>query len=733
MRHAKFALAAFLFLILASAGYAEELNPFKVSYAKLKITATKDITASDIVSSASLTSYDLPQDGVISKTLPIGMSVATDPEGNGFIRANWSDTRMLVYDLEFIVESDAAFNYLRTPPPFPIPRSSLPSAMDPYLKESHYVKITPEIAQKALEITSGSKNSFEAAARLTDWVHGYVTYDLAYGDSVMDSSWVFANKVGVCDEYSNLLIAMLRSVGIPARYASGLVYGGIAEKSWQSHAWVEAYLGGEWVPFDPTYGEIGYVDATHVRFSSVIDAYALESKIEWMPSRTRVSLGQTSYSVEVLDTKPMPPLVGIASIGNISAWPGASIGIYADVTSAASGCIASDVTLALYENKTNAKDGFSLLAGSKSQLVIVCPGDSAELGWVAQAPDGLAPGYTYYYDSLVYDHLAEKKLRMTLDPMAKKAPAISARIDKPTLALGEIGHIRAEIRNTGVSDISGVALFTDGNFQKKSLYIRPDEAASVDFYFKPNELDEQKAIIYAPFGSATIAYSVVPSKSVRLKNVSQPEFIRPGGSGKVQLLLENLGPDQTIRVALESGLVSDELLASIAAYAELGASFEISIPNSTPIGIYPANVSVSSKESVDKQSIDIMVYEEPSLLVSVDFSSVFAERGTALPVTLINNGRSALKNIAVSISATGATIKPNSIGIELLEPGTAKTVSLEITPGSPGENVAQVNAAYEDGFRSYTMSKELGFDAKEAGLVDIITLFISGLLRSIGL
>jgi len=47
--------------------------------------------------------------------------------------------------------------------------------------------------------------------------------------------------------------------------------------------------------------------------------------------------------------------------------------------------------------------------------------------------------------------------------------------------------------------------------------------------------------------------------------------------------------------------------------------------------------------------------------------------------------------------------------------------------------VAQVNAAYEDGFRSYTMSKELGFDAKEAGLVDIITLFISGLLRSIGL
>lgn len=731
MRHAKFALAVSLFLILASASFAEELNPFKVSYAKLRITETKSINTSDIINSASLTSYDLPQDGVVSKTLSVGMSVGTDPEGNGFIRANWTDASALGYNLEFIVESDARFNSLKAPLPFPIPRSSLPAGMDKYTKETHYVKITPEIAQKALEITSGSKDSFEAAARLSDWVHGYVTYDLAYGDVVMDSSWVFANRLGVCDEYSNLLIAMLRSVGIPARYASGIVYGGIDAKSWQSHAWVEAYLGDEWVPFDPTYGETGYVDATHIRFSSVLDAYELESKIEWSPSRTSVALGQTVYSVEVLDTKPMPPLIGISSISNISAWPGASIGLYADITDSTGGCIASDVTLALYENKTDPKDGFSLLAGSKSQLVIACPGDSTELGWVVQAPSGLAPGYTYYYDSMIYDHLTEKKLRITLDPAAKRSPSLSVKIDKPTLALGEIGHVRADIKNTGASDIDEVALFTDGSFQKKSVRIRPDDSASVDFYFKPKELDEKNALVYAPFGSANLAYSVVPVKTVRLVNISQPDFIRPGETGTVRVLLENLGQDQTARISFESALVSDDLLASLKAYSDGEASFELHIPNSTPIGIYPANVSVSSKGSVDKQAIDILVYEEPNLQVSVDFSGVFAGRGTALPVTLINSGRSALKNIAVSVSAPGARIEPNSIGIELLEPGSAKTVSLEITPRNASETTAHVNASYEDAFRSYSMSKEMGFTAREASLIDIIRLFISSLLAYI--
>ena len=54
---------------------------------------------------------------------------------------------------------------------------------------------------------------------------------------------------GVCQDYSHLMIAIVRSWGIPARYVSGYLYGpGNA-----THAWVECRLPGlGWVGFDPT-------------------------------------------------------------------------------------------------------------------------------------------------------------------------------------------------------------------------------------------------------------------------------------------------------------------------------------------------------------------------------------------------------------------------------------------------------------------------------------------------
>ncbi|HPF87878.1 MAG TPA: transglutaminase family protein [Candidatus Limiplasma sp.] len=52
---------------------------------------------------------------------------------------------------------------------------------------------------------------------------------------------------GVCQDYAHVLIALLRSLDIPARYACGLSVGeGV------THAWVQAYLDGGWVSVDPT-------------------------------------------------------------------------------------------------------------------------------------------------------------------------------------------------------------------------------------------------------------------------------------------------------------------------------------------------------------------------------------------------------------------------------------------------------------------------------------------------
>jgi transglutaminase-like putative cysteine protease len=73
---------------------------------------------------------------------------------------------------------------------------------------------------------------------------------------------VLAQRAGVCQDFSHLMIAGLRALGLPARYVSGYV------RTWppagqkrrigadQSHAWVGAWMGPQhgWVDLDPTNG-----------------------------------------------------------------------------------------------------------------------------------------------------------------------------------------------------------------------------------------------------------------------------------------------------------------------------------------------------------------------------------------------------------------------------------------------------------------------------------------------
>ncbi len=62
-----------------------------------------------------------------------------------------------------------------------------------------------------------------------------------------------------CTEYSDLLVALSRAQGIPARYFEGLLYldtstTGLAR---QEHAWVDVYMPGTgWVAMDPTLGRL---------------------------------------------------------------------------------------------------------------------------------------------------------------------------------------------------------------------------------------------------------------------------------------------------------------------------------------------------------------------------------------------------------------------------------------------------------------------------------------------
>lgn len=62
---------------------------------------------------------------------------------------------------------------------------------------------------------------------------------------------------GVCQDFSQILLSLLRLSGFPARYVCGMVLG-----DGESHAWVELFRDGEWIAFDPTrarLADVGYM------------------------------------------------------------------------------------------------------------------------------------------------------------------------------------------------------------------------------------------------------------------------------------------------------------------------------------------------------------------------------------------------------------------------------------------------------------------------------------------
>jgi len=124
-----------------------------------------------------------------------------------------------------------------------------------YLEWTKYVPRDRELVAMARELRK-SRRPADAVLAVSEWVHDKLTYQR--GTTGVHSSAVDAwhAREGVCQDYAHLTLALLRSIGIPARYVSGYLHtkpnADIGETvSGESHAWIEAWTGGWW-GFDPT-------------------------------------------------------------------------------------------------------------------------------------------------------------------------------------------------------------------------------------------------------------------------------------------------------------------------------------------------------------------------------------------------------------------------------------------------------------------------------------------------
>ena len=143
---------------------------------------------------------------------------------------------------------------------------------------------------------SQTNNSFKELVEYTNWVHQNITYNLEYSNNSYESIEVLEEMQGVCDEFAVLEAALLRARGFPVRYVSGYANSTL---EWEAHAWLEVYIPNQgWVPVDPTYGEVGLVDASHLKISVSQDSIDIKDKVT-TANNVGVEFGTRSFDFNI--------------------------------------------------------------------------------------------------------------------------------------------------------------------------------------------------------------------------------------------------------------------------------------------------------------------------------------------------------------------------------------------------------------------------------------------------
>jgi transglutaminase-like putative cysteine protease len=199
--------------------------------------------------------------------------LSTDPRARIFARRDFLGNIVHHFDIpgQHTSLSVIAEALVEVDPPLPLPHSLEMSDWDgldemiktgdfwDYLMPSKFSRSTPALqkfkseiglAREVTDPLTTLRNLNEAMFNSFDYVPQFTRSDSPI-DMALDA------RKGVCQDFSHIMIALLREIGIPARYVSGYLYHrtGSHDRSVvdATHAWIEALLPRlGWVGLDPT-------------------------------------------------------------------------------------------------------------------------------------------------------------------------------------------------------------------------------------------------------------------------------------------------------------------------------------------------------------------------------------------------------------------------------------------------------------------------------------------------
>jgi transglutaminase-like putative cysteine protease len=167
-----------------------------------------------------------------------------------------------------------------------------------YLSATGLTAPSERIFEAARAIQARTAEPREQADLALEWTAGCITYQLGVTDTHTPGAMALHLGHGVCQDYAHIMLALLRTLHLPARYVSGHLLGEGAP-----HAWVEVLLpdSGDTdahpIAYDPTHRrttDLNYItvavgrDFADVTATSGVFSGAAVGKLHWSKHAERI-------------------------------------------------------------------------------------------------------------------------------------------------------------------------------------------------------------------------------------------------------------------------------------------------------------------------------------------------------------------------------------------------------------------------------------------------------------
>tara|TARA_Y100000310_G_scaffold263158_1_gene273198 strand:- start:1326 stop:3320 length:1995 start_codon:yes stop_codon:yes gene_type:complete len=563
----KVVILLIVFSLLPTLAYAQEDDWFFNSQnliididvsSEAKISPTKSDFSVKYIN-VNLSHY--PYEDFGQEVIDLEIKPDADVENNA-MQFSWQDPKNKInFGYKTKIKTNSNIVQIKEKIKFPI--LDLEEELRQYTRPSEIINSDDEdVIGFASEIAEGEDDLYVVVHKIAEWTKTNIEYDLSTltADVSQKASWVLDNRQGVCDELTSLFIAMLRSLGIPGKFVSGISYteSELFPENWGSHGWAEIYFPDYgWVPYDVTYGQFGYIDPTHVKLKESVDSNDPSVQYRWVARNIDLEtekldidaslgevIGKTKNPVNI-DVKVLRQDIGFGSYNFVEAILENTEDYY----------LSSEIYISRPKEVK--------IIGESFMNVLLKPNEKKSVFWIVKLKDDLEKNFVYTFPITVGTVKGSKasanfkskrgdidyslaEINSILQQREEEEEKIYSRdveitcgIDNKAFYAYETTSVECKIKNIGNTNLKNLNVCFESDCEKTDLGIVKEK--SFNYTVEKSVTGQQESILSVKNADVSkaeyIDYNVLDKPEIKINEIENPADVEYNDNFKISFLL----------------------------------------------------------------------------------------------------------------------------------------------------------------------------------------------------